>query len=284
MRWPPYRHVFFDCDSTLTAVEGIDVLAQNAGKGWRIKVLTDAAMNGELDLEQVYGKRLAAIRPTRSQVTAIRQVYKNNIVADAQAVISALRYLGHQVYIISGGLLEPVREFGLFLGVEPEHIRAVGVEYDQLSGDWWLQAEEEHWEGATRYMTYGEGDLTVSDGKARIVRELLGDQSGLSLLIGDGNSDLLAGGAVDLFVGFGGVVSRQRVRQEAAAFIQAPTLAPLLSIASGPAAIRLLKGTPHFPVIKRANQLVAEGAIVFQDEHLKSKFFQAYQAVSSRSG
>ena len=72
MRWPPYRHVFFDCDSTLTAVEGIDVLAQNAGKGWRIKVLTDAAMNGELDLEQVYGKRLAAIRPTRSQVIAIR--------------------------------------------------------------------------------------------------------------------------------------------------------------------------------------------------------------------
>ncbi|MCC6606951.1 MAG: phosphoserine phosphatase, partial [Anaerolineae bacterium] len=32
MRWPPYKHVFFDCDSTLTTVEGIDVLAETAGK------------------------------------------------------------------------------------------------------------------------------------------------------------------------------------------------------------------------------------------------------------
>ena len=50
MRWPPYRHVIFDCDSTLTKVEGIDILAEAAGKGDEVRRLTDAAMNGEIDL------------------------------------------------------------------------------------------------------------------------------------------------------------------------------------------------------------------------------------------
>ena len=58
MRWPHYEHVFFDCDSTLTAVEGIDVLAESAGKGQRVAVLTQAAMDGHVDLEDVYEKRL----------------------------------------------------------------------------------------------------------------------------------------------------------------------------------------------------------------------------------
>ena len=31
MRWPTYQHIFFDCDSTLTTVEGIDALADTAG-------------------------------------------------------------------------------------------------------------------------------------------------------------------------------------------------------------------------------------------------------------
>ncbi len=39
MRWPPYEHVFFDCDSTLTTVEGIDILAASSGKQWRVEVL-----------------------------------------------------------------------------------------------------------------------------------------------------------------------------------------------------------------------------------------------------
>ena len=50
MRWPHYEHIFFDCDSTLTAVEGIDVLAESAGKRQRVEMLTQAAMEGDRDL------------------------------------------------------------------------------------------------------------------------------------------------------------------------------------------------------------------------------------------
>ncbi|MBK9049634.1 MAG: hypothetical protein IPL78_01560 [Chloroflexi bacterium] len=137
MRWPPYHHIFFDCDSTLTTVEGIDMLAEAKGKKWRVEVLTKAAMDGDLDLQEVYGKRLEAVKPTRQQIHDIRQVYKHHIVEDAAALITTLQFLGHQVYIISGGLAEPVIEFGLYLGVPRENIRAGGVAYNQLTGDWW---------------------------------------------------------------------------------------------------------------------------------------------------
>lgn len=282
MRWPPYKHIFFDCDSTLTTVEGIDILAEAVGKKWRVEVLTNAAMDGKLDLEDIYAKRLRAIRPTHEQIQEIRTVYKRNAVADARAVIAALQFLGHELYIISGGLAEPVEEFGISLGVPCEHIRAVNVDYDHLSGEWWYAETDFHKPKSERYMGFEEGALTVSDGKAQIVEELLAGQDGRSLLIGDGNSDLKASHTVDLFVGFGGVVQRELVKAKAPAFIHTASLAPLLLLAAGPAAIRQVENTPHEAVFQKAFQLIETGAVDFNHERLKEKFQQAYQAVHSR--
>lgn len=274
MRWPHYEHVFFDCDSTLTTIEGIDVLADYAGKKWRVEVLTKAAMDGEMDLGEVYGKRLRAVKPTREQIRSIRQAYKRNVVEDATAVVQTLQELGHKVYIISGGLEEPVKEFGIFLGVPKENIRAVGVNYNELSGNWWDPRSE----GERQYLTYEEGALSISDGKAQIVKDLLGKQKGRSLLIGDGNSDLLASKAVNLFVGYGGIEKRERVFAESPIFISTESLAPLLAIAMGPAGIRQTLNTPHKPVFQKGLDLIQEGALTFNDERLETKFTQAVDA------
>ena len=136
MRWPHYEHIIFDCDSTLTAVEGIDILADTAEKKREVEALTQAAMDGEMDLEDIYARRLQTINPTREQIRQIRRVYKRNIVEDAAAVITALQEQGHKIYIISGGLAEPVEEFGIYLGVPRQHIRAVNLHYNHLSGAW----------------------------------------------------------------------------------------------------------------------------------------------------
>jgi phosphoserine phosphatase len=275
MRWPPYKHIFFDCDSTLTTVEGIDVLADLVGKGVRVSILTEAAMNGDLALEDIYAKRLRALKPTRGQIAQIRQIYKQNAVQDAAALIAALQHLGHQVYIISGGLADPVSEFGLYLGVPRENIRAVGVQFNALTGKWWQQLDE-HPNAAERYLSYTEDGLTVSDGKAQIVKELLGDQSGRSRLIGDGVSDLLDSSVVVLFVGFGGVVNRPRVAQEAPVYFETKSLAPLLGLAAGPVAGHYLQNTVHQPLLEKANKLITMGVINFQNEQLKNKFLMAW--------
>jgi phosphoserine phosphatase len=136
-RWTSFDLVFFDCDSTLSTIEGIDELAKLKGKEWRVGLLTQKAMDGELDLAEVYGKRLEAIKPTRGQLKAIEERYWETQVEDAQAVIDALKFLNKHVFIISGGLAEPVRGFGKRLGVASENIRAVELEYNQLSGEWW---------------------------------------------------------------------------------------------------------------------------------------------------
>lgn len=277
MRWPPYQHIFFDCDSTLTTVEGIDMLAEHKGKKWRVEVLTKAAMDGDLDLQEVYGKRLQAVKPTRQQIHDIRQVYKQHIVEDAAALITTLQFLGHQVYIISGGLAEPVIEFGLYLGVPRENIRAVGVEYNQLTGDWWQLLPDTTPGG--RYLSYEQGSLTISDGKAQVVQELMAGKRGRALLIGDGTSDLLAARALDLFVGYGGVVTRPRVQQEAPIFIQTASLAPLLAIAAGPEVFLRLQNSPYEPLSRKAQQLISQGAIKFNHERLSTKFHAAYQTI-----
>ncbi len=60
----PYDGVVFDCDATLSALEGIDQLAALAGVADAVSALTHRAMNGEVPLEAVYGERLALIRAT----------------------------------------------------------------------------------------------------------------------------------------------------------------------------------------------------------------------------
>lgn len=274
MRWPPFRHIFFDCDSTLTAVEGIDVLAEQAGRSEEIRRLTDAAMNGEIDLEDVYGERLRQIHPTQAQVAGIRHVYKQNAIPDARLVVSLLQHLGHEVYIVSGGLEVPVREFGLWLGVPRSHIRAVGVEYDQLVGAWWSH----HPGQESRYMDYGKGALAVSEGKAEIIQELLGGENGRSLLVGDGTSDMLASENLDLFVGYGSVAVRPRVRDGAPVFIEDGGLAPVLPLAAGPAAMTRLEETSYRALFWEGIQGVQTRSR-FADRGLEAKFRGAVDAL-----
>lgn len=238
-------------------------------------------MEGQLDLADVYGKRLSAVRPTRAQISAVRQVYKRNLVEDAAAVIAALQELGHSVYIISGGLAEPVIEFGLYLGVPRENIRAVDVHYNELSGRWWQNDQVASSEN--RYLVYEDGALTESDGKAKIMREMVGDRPGRSLMVGDGISDLLAGKSADLFVGYIGVAHRERVAAEAPCVLHSRSLAPLIAVAAGPAILPTLGKIGYAALAGKATRLIDTGAITFNDERLDKKFQEALQAVHSET-
>ena len=274
-RWTSFDLIFFDCDSTLSSIEGIDELARLKGKEWRVGLLTEKAMNGDLDLQEVYGKRLQAIRPTRGQLKAIEERYWETIVPDVQAALNALRFLNKQVFIISGGLAEAVRGFGQRLGISPENIRAVEVEYNQLSGDWWRYHEPQTQYRQT-YLDYNEGPLTVTKGKPDIIQELASGKHGRRLMVGDGSSDLATRDVVDLFVGFGGVVSRDRVRRDAAVFIQSESIAPILPLAAGPSGYERVIGTPHQSIFERGIALSTNGGLEIQSDELRHTFEKAF--------
>jgi phosphoserine phosphatase len=240
--WPSYDLVFFDCDSTLTSVEGIDELARLKGKGWRVSVLTDKAMDGKLDLEEVYERRLRAIYPTREQVRQIAQVYGETKVPDAGIVIQILQRFNREVFIISGGLADAVTRFGVGLGVPPDHIRAVALEYDQLAGQWWSYHEHQYGGNPDeRYLNHEGGPLTVSQ-----------------------------------FVGFGGVVRREKVAKGAPVYIGSSSLTPILPIALGPAGYRRCLGTEDADPFERGLKHIMRGEVTFREPGRREAFLASF--------
>jgi len=223
----PIDDVFFDCDSTLSTIEGIDELARLKGVEARIVELTNAAMDGKIPLQEVYAERLQLLSPTRADMRAIEDAYKKTVVPDARETIAALHELGRRVFIVSGGLADAVVGFGTWLGVPRERIRAVGLSYNQLSGRWW---DYQNSNPGECYLMYDESPLTTQHGKVDVIRGLR-ERGRRAMLVGDGSSDLAAAHAVDVFVGFGGVVARPLVAANAPIFLTTASIAPVLLLA-----------------------------------------------------
>jgi phosphoserine phosphatase len=196
-----YRHIFFDVDSTLVTIEGIDVLANGNPE---IAALTDAAMNGEIPLDQVYAKRLEIIRPTRVAVDDLASTYIRSIVDGAQETIAALQNAGAVVHLITGGIEQAILPLAITLRVPERNVHAVSLRFDANGA----------YEDFDR-----RSFLTRSGGKELVVRDIRARSHGKAAFIGDGVSDLEARPAVDLFIGFGGVVIRPRVKENADVFV-----------------------------------------------------------------
>ncbi|MQA88791.1 MAG: HAD-IB family phosphatase [Gemmatimonas sp.] len=208
-----FRSVVFDCDSTLASVEGIDELAADYLS--EVRALTDAAMRGQVKLEEVYGRRLEIIRPSRSRVEALGRLYVERVVDDARETIDALQWLGKDVRVISGGLRPPVLALTRELGIRPRSVAAVDIEFSD--------------DGA--YLRFENGSpLARSQGKAEVIRNWNLERP--SLMVGDGATDLEARPEVDSFVAYMGVVYRENVASGADLVIESKSLAPILSIAA----------------------------------------------------
>jgi phosphoserine phosphatase len=208
--------VAFDCDSTLSALEGIDELAGRHRA--EVEALTDAAMRGELALEAVYGRRLDLIRPDRRRLEDLAQEYVARLVPDAAAVVAALAAEGISVRIISGGLLPAVLAVGDALGIPRANIAAVDVGFD----------------AAGAYAGFDESSpLARSGGKCDVLARWRAQSAGRMMLVGDGATDAEAAGVVDVFVAYAGVARRDAAIAAADAVIASASLAPVLPLALG---------------------------------------------------
>jgi soluble P-type ATPase len=179
-------------------------------------------------------------------------------------VIQGLQAAGREVFIVSGGLLEAVQPFGEWLGIPPQNIRAVEVCYNSLSGQWW-DYEQDRWgrRPDVEYLNPADTPLIETHGKTPVIQELRGRRSGQAMLVGDGISDLVARPAVDLMLGFGGVVARERVMAEADGFIKCNSLAPVLPMALTAAERAALAGSPHAAILNKGISLIETGEVMF---------------------
>ena len=199
--------IIFDCDSTLSSIEGIDELGRVRGPDVfrQVEAMTNEAMNGKISVEAVFGRRLEIIRPSRADVERVGQRYIDTIEPTARATISALVARGWTPVIVSGGFRQAIRPLADLLGVA--RVEAVDLFFD----------------GAGEYRGFDEKyPTTRSGGKPEVVQQLRSEFSPERVvMVGDGVSDLETKPVVDLFVGFGRYVAREKVRAGADRFITA---------------------------------------------------------------
>ncbi|MDO9168870.1 MAG: HAD-IB family phosphatase [Methylobacter sp.] len=207
-----FEVICFDCDSTLSKIEGIDELARRVGLGEEMSRLTNAAMNGEVLLEAVYEQRLSLIRPDQSSIDWLADLYIEQIVDGAKEVFETLTALGKELHIVSGGLRQAILPLARVLGLPETQVHAVDI-YFNADGS---------------YRDYDQSSpLARSGGKAVIVGTL--KAQGSLVMVGDGNTDMEAKQAGAVVIGFGGVVDRQVVREQADFYSAEPTLVSILA-------------------------------------------------------
>ena len=204
--------ICFDCDSTLSKIEGIDELGRQSGLFDELVTLTNAAMNGELALEQVYGKRLDLIKPDKAQMDSLAELYISEMVEGVEEVFSTLLAQGKQVHIISGGIRQAILPLAEKLGLPADHVHAVDVVFNEDG-------------------TYNDFDqqspLAKTGGKAVICKQLVNGNKSMAM-IGDGKTDLEAKNAGATVIGFGGVAERQIVVEQADVFVKETSLLAVL--------------------------------------------------------
>jgi len=260
---PPVRKrgklMFFDCDSTLSSIEGIDELARAKGPQIfkQVVALTNAAMNGEIPLDQVFPKRMEIIRPDKATCEKVAAKYIKTMMPGAAVLIRSLKKEGWLPVILSGGFAPLIEPLAKRLGID--HVEAVPLYLDAKG----------------RYAGYGTDYPTTRNlGKNEIIREwkaaMLPERVGM---MGDGISDLETKPDVDVFIGFGGVVQRPLVRKGSENWIE--------SLTGHESIIRML-GQPQPRKISRSHKIISRKLSKKTLSEDKSGLFSAPMSTTSK--
>ncbi|MCC5789242.1 MAG: HAD-IB family phosphatase [Opitutales bacterium] len=200
------KTIVFDCDSTLSSIEGVDELARLKGESVyrEIEAMTNAAMNGEIAVEEVFAKRLALLNPSRDDIAEVGLLYIREMVPGLKQALEQLRKDDWGFVILSGGFREAILPLARELGIA--RVEAVDLRFD----------------AAGNYRGFDEAyPTTRTGGKPEVLQRLKEEcpETSYWVMVGDGVSDLETKPEVDLFLGYGGVVEREKVKAGADAYL-----------------------------------------------------------------
>lgn len=167
------RLVCFDMDSTLIQTEVIDELAELAGVGTEVKAITESAMQGNIDFNESFKKRMKLLKGLPEDV--LHNVAINlPITKGARRLIDTLNKYGFKTAILSGGFTY----FGHYLQKE------LGIDYVYAN-----QLEIKNGVLTGNYL----GDIVDGNKKAEYLKEIAlkeGIDINQTIAVGDGANDL----------------------------------------------------------------------------------------------
>ncbi|SHH57856.1 phosphoserine phosphatase SerB [Winogradskyella jejuensis] len=167
------RLVCFDMDSTLIQTEVIDELAELAGVGEEVKAITESAMQGEIDFNESFKRRMALLKGLSEDV--LKDIAERlPITKGARRLVDTLHSYGFKTAILSGGFTY----FGNYLK-------------EKLDIDYVYANQLEIKDGV---LTGGYvGEIVDGNKKAEYLRELAAKEGidiGQTIAVGDGANDL----------------------------------------------------------------------------------------------
>jgi len=167
------RLVCFDMDSTLIEAEVIDELAKAAGVGQQVAEITELAMQGKLDFQESFRKRMALLKGLDESV--LEDIAKNlRITEGAERLMKTLKAYGYKTAILSGGFTYFGHYLQKKLGIDFVFANHLDIKDGKVTG-------EVH------------GDIVDGAMKARLLLQLA-EQEGIkieqTIAVGDGANDL----------------------------------------------------------------------------------------------
>ncbi|MCB0445324.1 MAG: phosphoserine phosphatase SerB [Gelidibacter sp.] len=167
------RLVCFDMDSTLIQAEVIDKLAELAGVGDKVKAITEAAMQGNIDFKESFISRMKLLKGLKEEV--LQEVAVNlPITKGAKRLIDTLKTYGFKTAILSGGFTYFGEYLQKELGIDYVYANQLEIKEGVLTGN---------------YL----GDIVDGEKKAKYLKEIAqkeGININQTIAIGDGANDL----------------------------------------------------------------------------------------------
>lgn len=210
----PIDAVIFDCDGTLSSIEGIDELAKTPDLKEKIKKMTEKAMAESGLTREIYQKRLAMIKPTHDDMGKLGKKYVLHVVPDIAAVIGIFKNLKKEIFLVSAGITQAVIFLGDHLNIPRKNINAVDLIFD----------ERGHYIDFDRKSVLSEGN-----GKKQVVEHIKNQYRNLAF-VGDGLNDLAAQPLVNRFIGYGGSFYRENIAKACEFYLLTSSMAPLLPL------------------------------------------------------
>ncbi|XP_032462616.1 phosphoserine phosphatase isoform X1 [Phocoena sinus] len=197
--------VCFDVDSTVIREEGIDELAKFCGVEDAVSEMTRRAMGGAMPFKAALTERLALIQPSREQVQRLIAEHPPHLTPGIRELVSRLQERNVQVFLISGGFRSIVEHVASKLNIPSTNVFANRLKF-YFNGE---------------YAGFDEMQPTAeSGGKGKVIK-LLKEKFHFKkvVMIGDGATDMEACPPADVFIGFGGNVIRQQVKDNSEWYI-----------------------------------------------------------------
>jgi phosphoserine phosphatase len=197
--------VCFDVDSTVIAEEGIDTLADYLGKGDEVAALTKQAMEGDTKFQDALKMRLDLMQPSKSQIETLLTEQPLALTDGIAQLMQSLQKKKVDVWLVSGGFRIMIEPIAKKLNIPITNIVANHILFDEKG----------------EYAGFDKDEPTSRDmGKPKALEQIKSTKNYETMvMVGDGATDAQAKPPAKAFIGFGGIVERDAVKEKADWFV-----------------------------------------------------------------